>query len=109
MTRITKARIRGRTEMMGIIMKKRAPPNVNVGEVNIITRSKAEEITIIVGRATVPSWATKIVVMIGRGATLIRSGDLVNLTLRPRRNSTTTKPRDQTFGTGTYTKNGKMK
>ena len=48
MMRIIKARMRGMTEMMGIIMRKRAPTNVNVGEVNVITRSKEGEATIIV-------------------------------------------------------------
>ncbi len=83
MMRTTKGRIRGRMEMMVTIMKKRAPPNVNVGEVNVITKSKEEETTIIVGRVTVPLQATKIIVMTGRGATLIQRGDLFNSTPRP--------------------------
>ncbi len=41
-------------EMIGTTMKKRAHPNINVGEINGITRSKGGEATIIVGRATVP-------------------------------------------------------
>ena len=64
--------------MMGTTMKKRAHPNVNVGEINIITRSKEEGTTIIVGGATVPSRSTKSIVIIGRGSTLIQRVDLVD-------------------------------
>ena len=69
--------------MMEITRKKRPIPNANVGEVNAVTRVKAEEIPIMGVRATVRLRATKIIAMIGRGATLIQRGDLVALNLRP--------------------------
>ena len=54
--------------MTGMTMKKSAQPSANVGETYAITGIKGEETTTIVGGATVPSQATRIIVMTGRGA-----------------------------------------
>ena len=61
------------------------------------------------GRSNCSIAATKIIATIGRGATLIRREDLVDLTLKPQGNSTRMRQRGQTFGTGTSTRSGKMR
>ena len=107
--RIIKAKTSGRMVKMEITRKKRPIPNVNVGEVNAVTRAKAREIPIMGVGATAQLRATKITATNGRGATLIQKEGSVDLILKQRRNSTRRKQRGQTFGTGTSMKSGKMR
>ena len=95
--------------MTGMILKKSARLSANMWEINVTIRSKEKETTIILGGATVPLQDTIIIIMTGRGATLIPRGDSVDLTQSPQRNSTIMRPRGPTFGIGTSMRNGRMK
>ena len=109
MMKMPRGRIREMMEMMVMILKKSARPSTNVGEINVTTRSKGEEITIIVGGANVPSRDMRIIVMIGRGATLTPRGGLVDLTQSLQRSSTIMRPRGPTFGITISMRNGRIR